>query len=280
MKPPAAYTVRPFPPERQLTIEGGQLAVRKHTVTALIEADVTLARRRLRAQAAQTGVALSFTAFILACLGRAVNADRALHAYRDWRGRLVIFDDVDVNISVEIDHEGRKKVLPHIIRGANTRAVRDLHDEIRAVQARPAATRSLRMAWFVRLPRWARQVFYWYIFRNPAALKEGFGTVGLTAVGMFGQGGGWAIPFGVHTLDVGVGGIARRPALEPDGGLAQHEYLCLTLLFDHDVVDGAPAARFTERLRELIESAYGLAEYPGEDSAATPPSTRAGVSAA
>jgi 2-oxoacid dehydrogenases acyltransferase (catalytic domain) len=27
---------------------------------------------------------------------------------------------------------------------------------------------------------------------------------------------------------------------------------------DHDIVDGAPAARFTERLKELIESGYGL----------------------
>jgi hypothetical protein len=34
----------------------------------------------------------------------------------------------------------------------------------------------------------------------------------------------------------------------------------MTLLFDHDIVDGAPAARFTQRLKELIESGYGLEE--------------------
>lgn len=34
--------------------------------------------------------------------------------------------------------------------------------------------------------------------------------------------------------------------------------LSLTLLFDHDVVDGAPAARFARRLVALIESGYGL----------------------
>jgi hypothetical protein len=30
--------------------------------------------------------------------------------------------------------------------------------------------------------------------------------------------------------------------------------------YDHDVIDGAPAARFTRRLVELIESGYGLGE--------------------
>jgi pyruvate/2-oxoglutarate dehydrogenase complex dihydrolipoamide acyltransferase (E2) component len=36
--------------------------------------------------------------------------------------------------------------------------------------------------------------------------------------------------------------------------------LDLTVAFDHDVVDGAPAARFVKRLVELIESGYGLEE--------------------
>jgi hypothetical protein len=30
------------------------------------------------------------------------------------------------------------------------------------------------------------------------------------------------------------------------------------VVFDHDVIDGAPAARFVRRLVELIESGYGL----------------------
>ena len=34
--------------------------------------------------------------------------------------------------------------------------------------------------------------------------------------------------------------------------------LSLTLSFDHDVVDGAPAAGFAARLTKLVESAAGL----------------------
>ena len=255
--PQAGYSVLPVAPERQLLIEGGRLAARKHTVIGLVEVDVTQARQRMRAHKARTGESLSFTAFVIACLGRAVSEHKAVHAYRDWRNRLILFDDVDVNMSVEIEHAGRKLVLPHFIRAANRRPLSEIHAEIRAVQARPHATREFGARWFVRLPRLARDLFYWFVFKNPHWLKAGFCTVGLTAVGMFGQGGGWAIPFNVHTLDVALGGIAQKPGVV-DGRIEVREYLCLTLLFDHDLIDGGPAARFTQRFKELLEAGYGL----------------------
>jgi pyruvate/2-oxoglutarate dehydrogenase complex dihydrolipoamide acyltransferase (E2) component len=75
---------------------------------------------------------------------------------------------------------------------------------------------------------------------------------------MFGSGSGWglAAPDG-HTLCLIVGGIARKPAVVQDR-IEPREMLSLTVAFDHDVVDGAPAARFTQRLKELIESGHGL----------------------
>ena len=43
-----------------------------------------------------------------------------------------------------------------------------------------------------------------------------------------------------------------------EGRIEPRERLSLTLVFDHDVIDGAPAARFARRLMELIESGYRL----------------------
>ncbi len=258
-----AYEVLPFPPERQLIIEGGRFASRKHTVAALLEVDVTTGRRILREHKARTGEALSFTAFVIACLGQAVGEHKAVHAYRDWRNRLILFDEVDVNMSVEIEKEGRKVVLPHFVRAANKRSFRDIHSEIRAVQARPEKTREFGIRWFIRLPRWMRDIFYWFVFKNPRWLKASFCTVGLTAVGMFGKGSGWAIPYSVHTLDVALGGIGEKPGVA-EGRIEIREYLCLTLMFDHDVIDGAPAARFVQRFKELIESGYELSDLTVE----------------
>lgn len=36
------------------------------------------------------------------------------------------------------------------------------------------------------------------------------------------------------------------------------EYLSVSFLFDHDIIDGAPAARFIERLIILMENAFEL----------------------
>jgi len=83
------------------------------------------------------------------------------------------------------------------------------------------------------------------------------GTVGITAVGMFGKGAGWGIPPALPTLMITLGGIGAKPGVV-DGHIAIRDYLSMTISFDHDIIDGAPAARFTERLKELIESGYGL----------------------
>ena len=87
--------------------------------------------------------------------------------------------------------------------------------------------------------------------------KKYVGTVGLSAVGMFGKGSSWGIPPADPTLAITVGGIGEKSVLI-DGHLALRDFLSLTISFDHDIIDGAPAARFTTRLKELIESGYGL----------------------
>lgn len=97
------------------------------------------------------------------------------------------------------------------------------------------------------------------IRRDPTIVVAQAGTVGVTAVGMFGQRSGWGLTPPMHSLFLVVGGIARKPAMVEDR-IEPREILSLTVGFDHDVVDGAPAARFVQRLVELIECGYGLAE--------------------
>jgi len=256
---PVQYQTLPFPMERKVTIQGGRLASRKHTIHALIEVDVTEPRRLIREYKEHTGEALSFTAFVITCLGQAIEQNKRMHAYRNWRNRLILFDEVDVNTMIEAEADGRKRVIPHWVRAANHRTLQDIHNEIRTSQSRPEQTREFGVQWLGLLPTFAWDIFFWFIFKNPHWLKKSFGTVGMTSVGMFGKGSGWAIPFGVHTLDVALGGIAEKPGVVA-GRIEVREYLCMTISFDHDIIDGAPAARFTQRFKELIESGYGLDE--------------------
>ena len=97
----APHTTQPFPKGRHDIVDALEVGVHRHVVHALLELDVTRARQIIRDREAVEGEKLSFTAFIVASLARALDADRRLQAYRDWRGRLVLFDEVDVVTLVE-----------------------------------------------------------------------------------------------------------------------------------------------------------------------------------
>lgn len=254
----ASHTVHPFPRIRLPMVDGGRMGRQKHTVHALVEFDVTQAHQAIRQHKAQTGETLSFTAFIIACLGKAVALNPHMHAYRSWRNQVVIFDEVDVNTLFEVEVNGKKGLRPHILRGVNKKSFGEIHAEIRTFQREFKNSEESRfIEWFVRLPGLFRRLFYLGLFKNPHMLKANFGTVMMTSVGMFGDGGGWAIPVTNHTLQLTLGGIATKPGIV-SGQIQAREYLSVTISFDHDLIDGAPAARFTQQLKELIESGSGL----------------------
>jgi pyruvate/2-oxoglutarate dehydrogenase complex dihydrolipoamide acyltransferase (E2) component len=255
----APCSIEPFPPFRQLVVDGMDLAARRHHIHGLVEVDVTEARERIRRIKERTGERLSFTGFIVYCCARAVDEDKHLHAYRDWRNRLVMFDDVDVSLGAERTGQGQPVVLQGLIRAANRKSVREIHTEIRELQSKDLVEtpwgRWLRF--YVLIPGFIRRFFFRIAQRAPAAVKRFNGTVLVTSVGMFGSVAGWGIPLAAHTLCVTVGGIESKPVLH-NGELQEREHLCLTVTFDHDIVDGAPAARFIQRFVSLVQAGAGL----------------------
>src|SRR5438046_10033413 len=109
--------------------------------------------------------------------------------------------------------DGHKVVMPCIIRAANTKTLRAIHQEIRQAQApeqdlaRKFKTLQ-RLAFFLAaLPAFVRGFYWRAIRRHPRLYKRGGGTVAMTAVGMFGKGAGWGIPIAGHTLMLTLGGI-------------------------------------------------------------------------
>jgi pyruvate/2-oxoglutarate dehydrogenase complex dihydrolipoamide acyltransferase (E2) component len=236
----------------------------KPLMHGLVEVDVTGARAYLRDVKASTGETLSFTAFLIGCLGQAVDEHRYLHALRKGRRHVVLFDEVDVLTWIERDLGGEPHVLPCIVRAANRKTFGEIHAEIRAAQVQDVATIDVGGAKASqRLPAWAFRPYFaltiWFGKRLPHAWKKNWGTITLSAVGMVGEGvGWWGIPPSSPSMCwVTVGGIGPRREVM-DGPSAPREYLDLTVSFDHNMVDAAPATRFTERLKELIESGHGL----------------------
>ncbi len=253
------FEIIPFPRVRQPIVDALRWSRRSTSVMhALVEFDVTAARAGVREYRKRTGEPLSFTAFLSSCLARAVDADRTVQAYRKG-GRLVVFDDVDLSIQVERDiaDQGKAPVYPHVVKAANRKTPRQIHDEIAKAKDDDTARMARQADRYWRLPRFVRHGLWRLWLGSPAWRRKLTGTVVLSAVGMFGQGPGWGIPVSTYTLSVLVGGLADKPALV-DGQIAVRQFLSVTVSFDHNVVDGAPAARFIQRFKELVETGSGL----------------------
>lgn len=259
------YRIVDLPPARRAMPTILDLQGRKHRMYGLLEVDVTVARELIAAHKARTGEGLSFTGYLAFCLAHAVAENPSVQAYMKGHRQLVVFDDVDVGLMVEREVGGTRAPMGYVIRRANHKSFREIHQEIRAAQSQPVPRMPAWLRFAVALPWPLLKLFTGLlgaaIRRDPRGMVAQAGTVGVTAIGMFGQGrgSGWGLTHGWHTLVLVVGSIAQKPAVV-EGRIEPREILNLTVGFDHDVVDGAPATRFVQRLVELIDSGYGLGE--------------------
>jgi pyruvate/2-oxoglutarate dehydrogenase complex dihydrolipoamide acyltransferase (E2) component len=223
-------------------------------IHSLVELDITASRRNLRTIKREQKKYLSFTGYIIYCTARAVDRNRTMHAYRNRKRQLVLFEEVDVSTTIERRINGRSEVVALIIRGANKKSVEEISGELRNEKEREVRESEVfrSMKHFLLIPAWFRQLIFRVLDRSPLLMKRRAGTIMVTSANMVGKGAGWGVPIATHTLNVTVGGIAER-VVELEQQFETREFLCLTLSFDHNIIDGAPAARFVRDLKKIIE---------------------------
>jgi pyruvate/2-oxoglutarate dehydrogenase complex dihydrolipoamide acyltransferase (E2) component len=231
---------------------------RPRTIHALVEVDVTAARGRIHA-AGGRGVDVSFTGFLVACLARTVAEDWSVQARPAGGRRVWVPHYVDVNTQVERLVDGQLVDVPVIVRDAETKTITTITAVIRAAQRddTPATYRRRALRWYSRVPRPVRAVGWAVLRRRPGLATRAGGTAGMTSVGMFGHHPGWGIPVSPVPLMVTVAGITAQPRAV-GGAVVPRDVLRLTVSFDHDVIDGAPAARFVTRFLDRVEAGHGL----------------------
>ena len=251
------YEKLPFPRVRIAAVDLIAQAKKQDNIHGLTEFDVSKIRDFINNYKKEKGEKLSFTSFIIHCLAQAVEDNKMVHAYRKGQKSLIIFDDVDVYTSIERNIEGNLMPWIYVVRAANKKTFLEIHEEIRNAKVGEIGIDQLkkRMKLYSHAPKIIRNLFWRKYRRNPYLRKKMAGTVAVTSVGMFGKTIGWGIPIAFHTLVVTVGGIFLKPVLV-DEKVVNREFLSLTVSFDHDIVDGAPAARFISKFAELVENAY------------------------
>lgn len=259
------YTVKPFSMNRKnitLILKEGK---RKHTVFALLELDITTAKSQITHQK-KKGVDISFTGWLVKCVAEAVSTQKELNSYRQGRNKTIVFDEVDVPITIERSIGQETRPVSYIIRQANQKTVRQITKEIREVQQQYAGEKTQRMGpplsrlerIVLGAPFFVKRLIILFLRKRGKLKKKYMGTVGVTSIGMLGHFPGWVIPLGgpLATL-VAVGGITKKPSVVQDQ-ICIRKFLHITIAVDHDLVDGGPLVRFVDQFSKLIETSSFL----------------------
>jgi pyruvate dehydrogenase E2 component (dihydrolipoamide acetyltransferase) len=195
-------------------------------VTFNAEADAT-ALVELRRRLNEDGVSVSYNALFLHVLGRALrdhprlNASLAGDTIHVWK---------QIHIGLAVDTE--RGLLVPVVRDVDCKGLRQLAEEAQALAERARAGQC-----------------------PPEELSSG--TFTLTNLGMFGIDSFTPIINLPECAILGVGRIKTQPAFVGDQVVAR-QMVWFSLTFDHRLVDGAPAARFMQRVVQLIEHPHLL----------------------
>ena len=262
------YTEIKFPKTRIATLDICEIGLKRHYVKGLVELDVTKARQLIREYREKNHTALSFLAWLIKTISTTLSEHQQAHAYLRGKRKALVFDDIDVAITIEVQYDGVFVPLPYVIRRTNHKSLTEISEEIERVKNQPVTKKdmvlgqqdkSFSSSIYYLLPGFLRKWIWKVFLLNPKTAHKNMGSVVITSVGMMGNISGWFIPISVHPLSFGVGAIKKKPAVMKDQ-IVIREFLHLTILMDHDVIDGAPTVRFISKLGKQLESGFGLTE--------------------
>ena len=191
-------------------------------VTLTTDAEATaLVAFRQQAQA-EWNLKLSYNTLLVKIAARALQEHPDLNAQLGADG---IKRMADINIGLAVDTE-RGLMVP-VLQHADRKSIFEIHDELQEITRRAIEGRSL-----------------------PSELSGG--TFTITNLGMYEIDAFTPIINPPECAILGVGRIISRP-VGSNGQVVLKDMMALSLSFDHRLVDGAPAARFLQRIKTLIE---------------------------
>ena len=153
--------------------------------------------------------------------------------------------------------------VAYILRKANEKILDEITAEIRKaqrieLQENEQVAGAAKLEKFVMaLPSFIQKMLLKLLGRNAFLRKRYFGTTAATAIGMMGFDGWLFILGGHYTTQIAIGGITKKVVMEA-GKTQQKEFLRLVISVDHDIIDGAPLARFASKMADMLKNAAML----------------------
>lgn len=200
-------------------------------VTLTTDADATnlvAARQQLNAELASTGEKISYNALLIKLVAQALHEQPNINVQLTASGLQTMSE---INIGLAVDTE--RGLLVPVIRGALQKSLRQVNAEILTLAERAIKGRS-----------------------QPDDLSGG--TFSVTNLGAYEIDAFTPLVNPPECAILGVGRIVSKP-VGLNGQIVLRDMLALSLSFDHRLVDGAPAAKFLQRVKQLIERPFALA---------------------
>lgn len=179
---------------------------------------------RIHARGKEAGTPASVTVLLAGLLARALRDFPRLNA--SWEGNGTVRTYGAVNVGVAVD--GPEGLVVPVLRDCGTKGFAELARDLAALAEKAKA-------------------------RTLSSEDLAGGTVTLSNLGMFGIKRFRAIVNPPQTAILAAGAVERRPVETGEGEIAFLPYLEISITADHRAVDGAYAARFLARYKELIE---------------------------
>lgn len=260
------YKIKDFSPNRQLLSETYDFFLKKHYMSGYITVDITTALQLIENHFIKTGNKISLTSWVVKCLSRNIERHPQFNSFRKGKNKIIEFEEIDVIVMIEREIKNSKVPIAYSVRNTQEKDLLKITKEIRDIQTKEVTEKEQlldkdnKVKYFRLLPKFLRKILMKRYINNPFTIKKNGGLIVVTSVGMFVNIPGWISGFGgLTTINLSIGGIT--PTLQKKGNdIIEIQNLHLTISFDHDLLDGGPAARFTQEFVEDLQQGSFLTD--------------------
>ena len=253
------FVFKKIPPSRIATFDIFSVGLLKHHVIGMLEFDVTDSRKRLL-DLRKSGTKVSFNAWIIKVISNVLYTHPEASSYVFNKNKLIVFKNINISILVEKEIHDKKVPIPVIIEKANEKSALQITIEIEDAKVQNLTDNDIVLKKktspseriYYHLPGFLRRMIWKIMLRNPRIAYKKMGNAVITSVGMIGKINGWFIYKSVHPISFGLGSVLKKPVVIGNE-IKIREILNMTILIDHDVIDGAPMVRFLNDLTKHIE---------------------------
>ncbi len=202
-------------------------------ITIIMESDmseiVKLREKLMPEVEKRTGAKLSYTDIVVKAVAKALEEFPYVNSTLVDENTVKAFDEINVGVAIA----AKEGLLVPVVRDANKLSIAEISDKLNQLIEKAHKNKL-----------------------TPEEMQGG--TFTITSLGMYGVDVFIPIINPPESGILAIGRINRKPVCDEKGQIVVKPMAFLALAVDHRVIDGAPAAEFLQRVKEILEDPFAL----------------------